>query len=567
MEATIQDTISGSKNISTVKISASSQVTESSVKAVEWHPKDPPLITLLAVDTLVTIITACSLGLCALWIWKSRTKKREERDKLGTIVRTYYWDEEEKISMVLRVLAQMKQNVIFREVTELHLLSYILRCDEGVYGQQDRLPDLEHRLRQPFSSNLNVMNTIKKIERFFEALALQLSCTGRCSRNVAAVVASTVLTLSHTTTLLWGDEKSRLIGSIVHYFVGRHAAEHFMNNVVCDEDLECIVLARVPYVTQLYLNEDHFVLRDVEISTDLKIDIRNKIRFIDTVLAKNEKRLQSKEKNLIESYYAARELCLKTGYIHNKTHMPDIVTKVGEASKVTECVIYLRHLLRILSIPKHLRKMETEDKFFQFLMQLYEALYTWTDTNTMLEVIERSRTNIVCYIRGLTVEQILLDKEFTKAKLEQVEKELYRHLSYLTLKQVHHDRTRRQVLTRGDTDPRSMRSVDSETSIYTMAMSTSSFMMRRQATLDQSEDKAKDLDQFHQQGSIDLPPGSLPHQTSLDQSSLLSSSSMYATAASLSSNDVAGFPSPKAGVSREHGSPKSTDSDFFETAV
>jgi hypothetical protein len=185
----------------------------------------------------------------------------------------------------------------------------------------------------------------------------------------------------------------------------------------------------------------------------------------------------------------------------------------------------------------------------------------------MLEVIERSRTNIVCYIRGLTIEQILLDKEFTKAKLEQVEKELYRHLSYLTLKQVHHDKTRRQILTRGDTDPRSMRSVDSETSIYTMAMSTSSFMMRRQATLDQYGEKARDLDQLQQQGSVDLPSGSIHHQASLDQSSLLSSSSLYATAASLSSNEVAGFPSPKAGPSQEPGSPKSTDSEFFETAV
>jgi hypothetical protein len=374
MEATILNTISGDKNITTSADTAASQVTETNIKVVEWHPKDPPLITLLAIDTVVTIVTACVLGSCILWLWKRRLRKKEERDKLGTIVRTYYWDEEEKISMVLRVLAQMKQNFIFREVTELHLLSYMLRCDEGVYGQQDKVPDLEHRLRQPFGSNLNVMSIIKKIERFFEALALQLSCTGRCSRNVAAVVASTVLTLSHTTTLLWSDEKSRLIGSIVHYFVGRHAAENFMRNVVCDEDLECIVLARVPYVTQLYLNEDHFVLRDVEISTDLKIDIRNKIRFIDTVLAKNEKKLQSKEKNLIESYYAARELCLKTGYIHNKTHLPDIVTKVGEASKVSECVIYLRHLLRILSIPKLLRKMENEEKFFLFLMQLHEAL-------------------------------------------------------------------------------------------------------------------------------------------------------------------------------------------------
>jgi len=557
--------LSGETNLSSHAVTSSPQIPKTNAN---WNLKDPPLITLLAVDTVVTIVAACILGSCVLWIWKARTKKKEERDKLGTIVRTYYWEEEEKFSLVLRVLAQMKQNSIFREVTELHLLGYVLRSEDGIYGQQDRVPDIEQRLRQPFGSSLNVKTTVKKIERFFETLALHLSCKGRCSKNVAAVVASTVLTLSHSTALLWSNEKAHLISTIVHYFVGRHAEEHFTNNVVSDEDLECLVLARVPYVTQLYLNEDHFVLQDIDITTDMKIDIRNKIRFIDTVLAKNEKKLQSKEKNLIESYYAARELCLKAGYIHSKTHLPDIVTKVGETSKVSECVIYLRHLLRILCIPKHMRKCENDDKFFQFLMQLHETLYTWSDTNAMLEVIERSRTNIVCYVRGLTVEQILLDKEFTKAKLEQVEKELYRHLSYLTLKQVHEDRARRPILSRGDTDPRSMRSMDSETSIYTMAMSTSSFMMRRQATQEQPRDIGKSLDQLHRQTSLDLPTSSLPHQTSLDQASLLSSSSLYATAASLSSNENAGgFPSPRPGPSHEPASPKSTDSDYFETAV
>ena len=78
--------------------------------------------------------------------------------------------------------------------------------------------------------------------------------------------------------------------------------------------------------------------------------------------------------------------------------------------------------------------MAPEALYFPF--QLHEALYNWSDVNSMAEILERIRGNILCYLRGLTLEQMLLDKEFTKAKLEHLEKELYRHLNYLTLRQV-----------------------------------------------------------------------------------------------------------------------------------
>ena len=158
-------------------------------------------------------------------------------------------------------------------------------------------------------------------------------------------------------------------------------------------------------------------------------------------------------------------------------------------------------------------------------MQLHEALYTWSDTSTIVEILEWIRGNIYSYLRGLTIEQMLIDKEFTKAKLEHFEKELYRHLNYLTLRQVKQEKICCQMphssmsAKTGDIRP-----AESDTSIYTLALSTSAYAMQRMALVEGAEAPVRHhtLEMMHQ-------------QCSLDQSSIVSGSSMYATAMSLSS--------------------------------
>ena len=201
-------------------------------------------------------------------------------------------------------------------------------------------------------------------------LDFQLPCTGKCPPNITAAFGSTLYTLALNTSFIWSDHKGRLITHLVHYFAGRAAAERFDECLITDAELETLVMSRVPYISQLYLSDDHFVLQDVAISTDLKADLKNKIRYIDTVLAKNNSNLHTKEKSLIEAYYSARELCIKNNFMINKSNFPDIVSKVGEPSKITECVVCLRHLLRVMCMSKHLKKVERDDKFFQFLMQV-----------------------------------------------------------------------------------------------------------------------------------------------------------------------------------------------------
>lgn len=499
-----------------------------------WMPQDASLLTIIVLDTIVTLISGCVITACVMWRLNRRSRRKEERDKLSQIIQVNYWENEDAISKVTQVLAKMKQVIIFREVTELHVLAYKYRMDSGVYGPKEYTNvSWENKLKQLEQTSLSsAMVVIRKIERLFETLTLQLPCRGKCPVNIASAFGSTVYTLAQNTSLLWNDHTGRLIRHIIHYFAGRGAAERFDCNLISDEDLETVVLARVAYVSQLYLNEDHFVLQDVEITSDLKVDLKNKIRYVDTVLAKDSKVLQSKEKNITEAYYAAREICIKNSFIQNKSEFPDIVSKVGEGSKLGECVVYLRHLLRVMCMNKNMKKLESDDKFFQFLMQLHEALYTWSDTGTMVEIIERIRGNIFCYLKGLTIEQMLLDKEFTKAKLEHFEKELYRHLNYLTLRQVQQERIRRGyphssqeagAAAAAGGEPK-LRTAGSDSSIYTMALSTSSYMMQRQASMERSDRGHHSLELLHQ-------------QPSLDQSSIVSGSSMYATALSLSSGD------------------------------
>ena len=537
---------------------------------------------ILVLDTCITLIAVLFLGICIFWVINKRAKKKEERDKIGDLIKGNYWEHEETISETLLLLNKLRRISMFREITSLHIFAYKYRLDIGIFASRDvdEGPLTSEKSQHYNKQSVVTFKTVKLIERLFEILTLELPCKGKCPSNSYVAFGCTLHNLVHATAILWSDRQYRMIRPLVMYFCGRSSVESFDVDIIPDEELETLVLARMPYVNQLFLNVDHFVLKDVDITNDLKIDLRNKIRYIDTVLAKDPKALEHKEKNLIESYYAARELCLKNNFILNKNHLPDLICKMGEPSKIVECVSLLQHLLRVICMPKNLRKVETDDKYFQFLMQLHETLYTWSDASTMMEVIERTRNNIFSYLRGFSPEQMLIDKEFTKAKLEHLEKELYRHLNYLTLRQVQESKERRGGLVRQRTDPTAgvaldpkIRSFDSESSVYTMAMSASSFMMQRQPQPGTSHDDpvGPKHDFLAAQRSVD--------PSTIDGASIVSGSSLYATAASISSGpnestplmpspSSSQQPQPRAAmVDRAQSPMSSAESDFYETAV
>lgn len=509
------------------------------------------VVIALASNVAITVVGFCLLAACLVVSLYRYLRRREERDKLCKVIANQYWISEDQIAHVVRLLTILRKVVIFRDVSAYHVLSYKYRFEEGVYGNRTSR-GVEKTLLHSHVATTDVFQILKKVERLFDSLLLQLTCKGKCPQHIANAFSSTLNGLVEVTSLIWSDHKVRGIRRLVQYFAGQAATEAFDNLRTGDADLEALVVTRVPYVGQLYFNFDHFVLKDCEIPGGRKIELASKIRYIDTVLAKEGKILQAKEKSITESYYAARELCLKNGFIQTKSHFPD-VSKLSDGEHTSEYVVNLRHLLRLMCMSANVQKIENDDKFFQFLMQLHEALYSWIDEHTMIEVIERCRNNIVLILHGLTVEQILSDREFTKAKLEQLEKELYRHLNYLTIRQVQQER--RQLHDRlKEAGDGNLRPADSESSVYTMALSTSSYALKHH--LSQERPGAEGSRMLHQQ--------------SVDQSSIASGSSLYATATLLSSFSETLIPSSRMSPSSQKmliRTTSDTNGEMFETPV
>lgn len=504
------------------------------------------LIAAFAMNASISIICFSLVASCLVYTLHRYLQRREERVKLCKIIATHYWSSEDQIALVVQLITNMRKVIIFREVTAFHILSYKYRYENGVYGTRD-VHTIEKKILHPYLTAIDVFQILKKIERLFDSLMLQLTCKGKCPSHIASMFSSTLFGLAQVTSLVWCDEKKRGIRRLVCYFAGRESATTFDSGHISDADLESMVTSRAPYVGHLYLNIDHFVLKDVEISSEGRIDLKSKIRYVDTILAKHGKIVELKEKNIIESYYAAREICLKHGLIQSKSQFSD-VQKFIESEGIGECAGHLRHLLRLMCFGPNIRKVENDESFFQFLMQLHETLYSWADEQTMLEVIERCRNNIAACLHGLTIEQILMDREFTKAKLEQIEKELYRHLNYLTIRQVQQEKEKRQQQDRLKDNEMRMHPAESESSVYTMALSTSSYALKRQTSQERP----------------------IQHQQSIDQGSIASGSSVYAPATLLSSiSETLLQPSRTSPVSPKSGSRPASDGEgeFFETPV
>lgn len=96
---------------------------------------------------------------------------------------------------------------------------------------------------------------------------------------------------------------------MINYLCGRGAAIRYERETIGDKNLAAIV-ETLQYVDYLTLVDDHFVLGDAHISPIIKGDLRNKIRYVDTVLASwTERRKGMATKEMLEAYYVARDVC------------------------------------------------------------------------------------------------------------------------------------------------------------------------------------------------------------------------------------------------------------------
>ena len=498
-------------------------------------------VIIVLVNCVATILCACAMTCWVVTLLEGRRQRRELRDKVGNIVSTQYWPVEGEVSRLLRDVETMRSVILFRDVTAFDVLAYKYRFRRQPpdYAAQNSSSSFE--LRAP-----SALQTLRQVERLLDSLALQVPVRGRCPDRVVTPFGRTLCGLASTTAAVWSDEQAPTVSRLVRFFGGVEAAAGFDAARASDVTLEQRVESRIPYVDALRLSGDHFVLADVELTSDIGVfNVRAKVRYIDERLTEPNVRLlaASHWRQTLGVYRTACDLCVSAGLIQTRSVLPDFTLETAtDDARVGDCVIALRHLVRLMcGVQDNANRLSSDDQFFRFLAALHDVVYGWNNgaaSSSMLACIERSRANIMAYTRALTVDQIFIAPDLTRAVLERAEAELYRHLDYLTVRRVRMSRRietadqRRgegpSVLSGTSTAVSEVRQLeegtlhpgDSESSIYTMAASYMS-PPRRTAVATAASPKRFD------------PALS---GSSAERMSLLSgASSMYATAASLSS--------------------------------
>ena len=332
--------------------------------------------------------------------------------------------------------------MIFRDITAYHILSYKYRTDNGVYSV-DHIADDPEEVKKSNKTplkKLNVFLILKKIERLFFSLTLQLPLSRKCSKQAANTAGSIVLSIAQVTSMVWCDEKAKTIFRVVKFFSGQRMAEHLERSHVKDADLETLVLSRIPYVTNLMLDQDcKFKLKDTP-QTPINLSIYlllKKVSHIDHFITENFPRLETIREKIVTFYQAARDLSFRNNMVLTKSHIPDFSTirNGGLAGRFHECVSCLTHLLRLMTYGNNVKQLENDEKFNRFVENLKVTVdqLAVTVTENMAN-IEQSRKNIVVCLNDLTTEHVLADREFIKAKLELIEKDLKSHVKYLHTK-------------------------------------------------------------------------------------------------------------------------------------
>jgi len=571
-----------SSTVATLAANASLSLSANAVLGNSWSHA----VTIVLANCLATILCACAMTCWVVALLDGRRQRRELRDKVGNIVSTQYWPVEGEVSCLLREVETMRSATLFRDVTAFDVLAFKYRFRRQT--TDDAEPNTSYEPRRP-----SAFQTLRQVERLLDSLALQVPARGRCSGRVVTPFGRTLCGLAHATAAIWSDDRAPTVSRLVRFFGGAAAAAGFDAARASDISLEQRVESRIPYVDALFLSGDHFVLADVELNSDVgAFDVRAKVRYIDERLSEPDVRVLAARHwtQTLGVYRTACDLCVGAGLVQTRSLLPDFTVEAAtDDARVGDCVIVLRHLVRLMcGVCDNITRLGADDQFFRFVAGLHDMVYGWNSgsaSSSMLACIERSRANIVAYARALTVDQLYIMPDLTRAVLERVEADLYRHLDYLTARRV---RMTRHVVTadqRRDEGPSgtsatasearhlgegALQPGDSESSIYTMATSYMSPPLRPAAAASVSPKRFE----------------SVVGYASAERMSLLSGeSSMYATAASLSSaaNDgdsasatlspgLTRYPLQYAAVTRSSAitagaSDSDANSEYFETPV
>ena len=553
-------------NCKTANIMAEDDLSE---KASECS-SSPNFWSIIVVDTTLTLLGGSILLLGTLWLLNRQSKQREQRDKLLAIVRANYWNNEEEILSALCILQTMSRTAMFRGVTEYDVFAYKYRieCDLSpppVQQSSSSGPTLSYDV----STSNAIVDAVKKLDRLFESLALQLSFHGCCPSVFTNTVGATISHLAQHSARVWGTNKAKIIRDLLQYYSGTDAAKKFESLLVSDDNLEVLVLTHLPYAKQLRLHDGHFILDYNQVTVDFDSDLRSKICYIDIVLANTKDGTEPKEGCLVDAYNKAREICIKNKLVYEK-YLPEAIPTPGDSKdanaksspdveagkcenkqRASDCVRYLCHLLRVMFFAANLKELESEDQFHEFVTKLYEAVHV-NGAGAAREMAESSRRNIIRLVRALSSKQMTSDAyEMTRRRLEAIEKELLDLLTCVVTSNQGKTRHSRVMALRKADSSVSLRSALSQSSIYTLATSASAFALNRPTVFDCR--RFGDLERLQQQ--------------SVDRSSIVSGSSVYFSPPSMASGIDGSRPVLSALVSGRRIQSSVSLDEFCETAV
>ena len=410
---------------------------------------DEHFYSLVGIDIIIIIclvIIAIAVTSCGI-LYRVRVDRKALIDLIDDVV----WKNENTILALKRTLNTLKEKVMLsNHVSEFHVFVFRYR----------------HRLSCLHAGDVTdeesaCFHTVAQIEHLLCRLHIEFITGSICSRHVFCSIRDTVNALFVEFSQVLTDEKVAMLHRITK---PSKCHTQVLDSRLCDADLRDLMADVSSYVTYLRMENHGYKLKHIPITTKTtyKPGFPGKLFSIDNILSSAPELFESKKHVFMNAYSAVRLLCIKHKVAPEHKHLP----LMSEHSATADVMTCLRHALRCL--------IERFDEELQLIVfNMFDELYWWNTQNSMFALIEGSKSAIQSLLNSITIDQIVSKEEITRQKLEDVEYELQHLLGCQPVGSCKSKRANRQA---------SFVSFESETSVYTMAMSPSAYAIDNQMT-------------------------------------------------------------------------------------
>lgn len=171
-----------------------------------------PLLYVITCNTLFAIAVGSILTLFIMKRISRKNQLRHERERICSLMHRLYWLHEEDISASLFVLNKMRECYLFENVSELLVFSHKYR----IYGLEMVAAESDLSCLPPKRNFNKLLLTVRKVERLFEALTMELPCGNNgADGSISSAVGGTILMLALATSTLWCDSRAKMIRFIL----------------------------------------------------------------------------------------------------------------------------------------------------------------------------------------------------------------------------------------------------------------------------------------------------------------------------------------------------------------